>query len=270
MAIKNLDVLEKFIKLPEGKKISDLIADEKEHELELNTDLKVFDSQEDYNTLMENKKKEFETSGREKLLKSMRDESELSYEGVKDPKKYTEALTAKVTAAALEGAKVEPNKKIEELETSLTGLRGTITKQEEKITGLNSSIAKSETASSIDKLISGTLPVKTLIPKDEVVYLIGKKVDLRIEEGKMLLFQNGVVVKDHLENPVDPTEHLKELAAVYAVAPSGGNGGGDEGGGSKSNYASFVKEMTANGINEGGEAFQKEAMKREEAGTLVM
>lgn len=270
MSIKNLDALEKFITLPEGKKLSDLISDEEEHEVSINEKLKIFDTEEDFNTLIENKKKEFETAGREKLLKSMRDNAELKYEGVKDPNKFTEALIAKIKTETLESAKIEPDKKIQELESDLSGLRGQITKKDEEITGLNDTIKQTGTASSISELIRSALPEKTLIPKEEVVQLVGGKVDLRFEDGKALLFENGEVVKDNLANPVNPLDRLKELSAPYAVAVSGGTGGGDEGGGNKSSYDSFAKEMKAKGVNEGSEEFQKEVIKRTEAGTLTI
>ena len=95
MAIENRDALEKFVILPDGKKLSDLLASEEKHEIKLNDTLKIFE-EDSYKTLIDNHISEAETAGKEKLLKEMRDASELKYEGVKDPKKFVEALTSKV------------------------------------------------------------------------------------------------------------------------------------------------------------------------------
>ena len=114
MGIENLNDLERFVQLEEGQTLADLINSEEK--VTLNLKEGNFYTPEEKETLIGNYKKDFETAGREKLLKKLRDENELSYEGVKDPAKLIEALTAKIKAQTVEEYG-EPNKKIESLLT---------------------------------------------------------------------------------------------------------------------------------------------------------
>lgn len=262
MAIENIDVLEKFVTLPDGKKLSDLLGSDEKHEIKLNETLKVFE-EEEHKTLIDNHRGEAEIAGKEKLLKEMRDASELKYDGVKDPKNFVTALTTKVKENTLEEAKIVPDKKIEELNVDLEKLRTQLGEKDNKLGEWENKWNDSQQDNKIDSFIMQAIPEKTNISKNEILTL-AKNTDfkLKFDGEKPTIEKNGEVVKNDLREPVDALEYLKEFTSKFAIKPEGGKGGGDDtttGGGS---YEKFVKEMKDDGKNEGSEAFTRELQKR--------
>ncbi len=270
MAIENIDALEKFVTLPEGKKLSDLLESEEKHEIKLNDTLKIF-GEDEHKTLIDNHRGEAETAGKEKLLKEMRDASELQYDGVKDPKKFVEALTSKIKTSTLEEAKIVPDKKIEELNGDLEKLRTQLGDKDTKLGEWENKWNSSQQDSKIDSFIMQSIPDKTNISKNEILTL-ARNADfkLKFDGEKPTIEKNGEVVKNDLREPVDALEYLKGFTSKFAIKPEGGTGGGDDTTAGSGSYDKFVKEMKDDGKNEGGEEFTRELRKRITDGTVKM
>lgn len=271
MPVTNLEeLLSKVVKVPEGQTLSDLINSDEEIKLNQNEDVKIYNS-DDFNTLISNQKKEAETAGREKVLKEMKEELALDYEGRKDPKNFINALTTKIKTETLEEAKVEPSKKIEGLTKDLDSLRTQLAEKENEITSLSGNITKIQTQSLRNELISKALPEKTVIDKSDVQTLITNSVDLRFEDNKPVIYKDGEMLKDDLRNPVDALEHLKGITQKYAVQSEPGGGGGDEpGGGGNGTLEAFDKRMESKGLSPGGAEYMKELGEAQSRGEIKL
>jgi predicted RNase H-like nuclease (RuvC/YqgF family) len=198
MAIENLNDLERFVQLEEGQTLADLINSE--DKVTINLKEGSFYTNEEKETLIGNYKKDFETSGREKLLKKLRDENELSYEGVKDPAKLIEALTSKIKAQTVEEYG-EPNKKIESLNGDLNSLRSQLEQKDAAYNDLMNTINKERENLKIDSVISANIPSNTMIPKEDLMLLFKSKHELSLDDaGNLLVLKNGEVLKDELRN----------------------------------------------------------------------
>jgi len=142
---------------------------------------------------------------KEMTMKELKNISGLDIEGYKDPNKFLSAYKDSI----LSEAKVEPNKKINELNASLENLRTTmqmeIEKKEQEVSGYRKKMK--------DSTISNTLLRK--IPKDLKGVTADQAAKLYRSERTLDLTDNGIVlmdgeniVKDKFEKPVNIEDDL--------------------------------------------------------------
>lgn len=217
--------------------------------------------------------KKGKTAGVEMTIKDAREKHGLEFEG-KTFDSFTEAFKTKI----LTDAKIEPTKKIQELETEKKQLQENYKTLESEYTGFKTTISEKETRSKKDNTLLSFIPTTGLKVNRDITLMALKNqagIDISFDEtNQMFITENGQAVKDNkLLTYVDPKQHiLDKLTALDLIdKPSGGNGGSDENkGGTASNYDKFVKEMEANGISEGSDKFGEELNKRVGNKTLVM
>lgn len=217
--------------------------------------------------------KKGKTAGEEMLIKTAREKHGLEFEG-KNFDNFTEAFKTKILA----DAKVEPTKRIKELETDLEKVQGNYKTLESEFNGFKTQITEKETRFKKDNALLSFIPQTGLKVNKDITLLALKNqagIDIAFDESNtMFITENGQPVKDNkLLSYVDPKQYIQDkLTALELIdKPSGGKGEGDDNkGGSASNYDKFVKEMEANNISEGSEKFGEEMNKRIKDKTLIM
>lgn len=159
--------------------------------------------------------------------------------------------------AALEEAKVEPNKKIVELNQSIENLRTKLSEQETKYSSLESSVETERTRLKAQSFIPD-LPDNIGLKKAEAAELLLKGVEFK-DDG---IYKDGNLVKDNMEKALTLEDFIKNSANErgWYEAPKGrGGGSGGSGGGSNGTpksleeYESLIK---AKGIHPGSEEAQ--------------
>jgi hypothetical protein len=210
------------------------------------------------------------TAGEEMPIKAAREELGLEFEG-KTMNNLLDAFKEKV----ISDAKIEPTKKIQELETEKKTLQDNFTNLQGEYDTFKTTVTEKENKFKKDNAILSYMPENMLVDKDIALTVLRQKAGLDIsfdESGKKLLTINGEVKKDELLNPVELSQdHITEHLKTFGLLPKkeGGNGGTDEpGGGNASSYDKFVKEMETAGSPQGSEKFQLEMNKRIKEGSL--
>lgn len=175
----------------------------------------------------------------------------------------------------LESAKIEPNKKVEELTKDLSTLQGTIknlTTEKESVMNEFNTYKKTQT---INSTISNLIPENTILPKSDMMTLISTKIKVDVDDNGRVygVGSDGQPIKDSttLEPlPIDKVVgNFFSENANYLKGSSGGAGGSDSGaGGGKQSVDEFIKEMKDKGITPNSEPFVKEMNERIKVGTL--
>jgi len=246
--IKNLNELAKFVK-GDADVLQKAIESKEEVSLEFVDGS--FVSDDELTTLKENvfkdSKKVHEGVGYDFAMKDLKKDFEIELEG-KDRKKITEAIRTKI----ITDAKMEPNKKVDELSLSLKNLQtqyetdlGLKTKE---IDGLNGRLR--------DHQINGDLT--DYIPEgltgiDVKDFMTVAKTTAKFEyDNNVLVVKKGdTILKDKLEMPISPKDYLTELATNKKWLQSAGRGAGDDTGatGTYKNINEVYKHMEDNKID---------------------
>jgi hypothetical protein len=215
--------------------------------------------------LADDEYKKGKTAGSEMLIKEAREKYELDFEG-KTIENFADAFKTKIE----KDSKIEPSKKIQELEADKAKLQGNLNTLQGEFETFKTTITEKETRSKKDNAILSQLPDNLIVDKDIALLTLKQKAGLDIdfnEDGKKVITVNGAIQKDETTlSPIEIskdylTDKLKSLGLVKQK--EGGSGGGDEpGGGAAGSYDKFVKEMAANGKAEGSEEFNIEMNKR--------
>lgn len=272
MAIKNLNELEKFVVLEDGKTLTDLLTAEEEVEIKLNDDL-ITRTKEAQETLETNIKNESfgkgETTGRELVLKEMKATLNLEFEGRKDPNNFINAFKAQV----LKDASIEPSAKIEELTKDVTDLQTQLTDSQSQFKTLQEQGQVKEQQSTIDTMILNELPSKekTGLAKEDLLTIFKTRNERELIDGKLVFKKNGETLKDELKNPLGVDAIVKAFSQDFIIKSNGGGDGGDETGNSQQgSIQAFMKEMEDNGIKPGSLEFAREQQKRVANKTLTI
>lgn len=175
----------------------------------------------------------------------------------------------------LEEAKVEPNKKVEELTKDLTTLKSTIAEKENLYNKVLNDFSTFKKTSVLDKTLDSLIPENVILPKNDIKTLLSTKVKLDVDANGNV-FGLGADGQP-LKNPttLEPLP-VKDVVAnffnenpQYLKAASGGAGGSDSSGGSNTNELSaFEKEMEAKGVRAGSEEFNMELNNRIKSGAI--
>lgn len=250
---KGIELLAGTLKLT-VEDLTQVLTSEDEKELELPT-LEVF-TVEEFETFKEtlkdshgkSKYDEGKTASREMLLKEM--SKEVGFENtIKDPNEFI----SKFKDSILEKAKVEPNAKVQELETSLSNLQSKLAEKDGEISKIQSENEARATKLKVQSLLPD-LSEKLGLSKEDTTTLFFNS---GYEEKEGVVYKDGKVMKDARENNLS----LEDVVSTFVternwidVKPTG-RGGGAQGSGSSSSlpktleeYESYIKEK---GINAG-------------------
>lgn len=235
--------------LPQGLTVEVLtkaLTSESEVDLEIPTGR--FLTADNEATLLDNhgKKKydEGKTVGSEVMLKDLSKEAGFET-AIKDSKEFLTQFKTNI----LDGAKIEPNKKVEELEASLESLRGVVTEKDTTINDLQSKI----TGISVNSKIKEAIPeLKEGVNKDDVLTLFKASYSIK-EDG---VYKGDTLLKDDLQNPLTVEQSMSSFLGGrdWIKKSISGNGGkGKTGGstGSIGSYSEFQKICESKGWNEG-------------------
>lgn len=248
-----------------------------EGEIKVDTEGFVIKTTEEQTTYESNfgrtKYEEGKTAGYEMDIKKGKEEFGLEFEG-KNILNFGEALKTKVLA----DAKVEPNKRILELEGDLEKVRANYTTLETGFNTFKSETTEKETRSKKDTYLLGVIPDQGLKVSKNITLTALKAeggVDITYtEEGKAAVTVFGEVQKNPTDlTPVDPKVFIGEkIKALGLVTEKGnGRGAGDEDGDDKvGGYDAFEKEMKAKGVDSGSMEFNEEMNKRIADKTLTI
>jgi len=271
MTIKKDDLasIEKAMKIEEGT-LQTAIDNDEEVEVKLTEDLVIFTKEED-ETRLNNIRAESKTAGLEMGIKEKRNELDLKFEG-KTLDNLLEASNKNAVDQALADAKIEPDKKIIELEGDKTKLQGTITELTDKVTGLEGNIKKTGEQAQIDTTLLSHIPENTTIPKGDIMLLFKSKHQVSLtSEGVMEISKDGEILKDDTRNPLLAKDVVTQFSDTFIKKPEGGAGGDDDpagGAGGEGSMEAFIEEMKEKEIPANSMKFNEELQKRIKDGTL--
>lgn len=153
--------------------------------------------------------------------------------------KSKEDFLKEIKSAALEEAKIEPNKKVAELQSSIETLQKQVTDKEDAYSNLETKMKQKELKLGVQALFP-TLPDTLGINGAEATSLFLMNHEVK-EDG---IYKNGTLLKDNLQNPLSQADAVKAFVAEkgWDAAP-GGRGGGA--GGSGGTEGGKIKTMEA-------------------------
>lgn len=235
----------------EADVLATAISDEQESDISLPEGR--FLKSADEITLLDNHGKRKYDEGKGKGLKEGM-EALGSITGIEFDTSKVDDFVSKYKSSVLEEAKIEPNKKITELQTSIEALQGKIAEKDTAYTQLEGSIKKKEVQLGVQSLIP-ELPESLGLTKQEATSLFFMTHEIK-EDG---VYKDGVKLKDELQNDLTKESAVASFVSSrgWASNPSGRGGGAGGSGGTKTgkiqsmeDYESVLKER---GLNVGGE-----------------
>jgi len=248
----------KTIELPKGK-----LVDPETHEIFTKKDLLKRD---------DNLKEEFQARGVEIAVKEARKEFGLDFQGSrKGDGENIRLLLGASNAKALADAKIEPEKKVQELTDDLTKIRQINETLVQEKNELISSNQIAESKRTIESSILSHLDGTYSLPKERMLTIFNAEHDV-IKEGDSFIVKKGgeTIKNDQTRDPLPLKDVVSTFSEEFVKKAEGGAAGGDTTGGGKSNLDSFIARQEKEGNPVGSEAFQKNMMVEVEAGTLTI
>jgi hypothetical protein len=231
--IENINELAKFVK--GGADVLQK-AIESEDKVSLEFIEGSFVSDSELETLKETRfkdgKKEGETVGYDFAMKDLKKDFGLDIEG-KDRKVIGDAIKKNI----LDTAKIEPNKKITELEQSLSNLQNTYnTDKQTWEQETNSYKGKLKDITVMSELQRNTPEVKGL-SVNQFATLARTEFEFDFDDNNVLIAKkNGHPVKDKMEKPIPVKDILTDYATQNGWFGSSGRGGSNESGSGSSEF----------------------------------
>lgn len=190
-------------------------------------------------------------ASREMLLKELSDKAGLP-ERVKDRDGFLNTYKETI----LKDASLEPDKRVSELETSLTNLQGIISSKEQEMEALQNSFKQKETRLQVGSLMP-KLPEGIGLSQNEATSLFFLSHEIK-EDG---IYKDGVKLKDNHEKVLNLNEAVETFVSSkgWNEKPTpkgrGGGSGADKttSNGLPSNLAEYEALLKEKGINVGSE-----------------
>lgn len=184
--------------------------------------------------------KEGKKSGEEMLIKTIKDEEELSFDGTtKD--QLIKALKEKISKSVGK----EPSAKITELETDNRKLKELVNEAEAKLMNETKNFAARLNGIEIENKIKAALPDKLAngLTRDQAYRLYKSDRDFtKIDSGIALVDPiTKEIIKDKKLNPISVIDDLKNFIESFGTAATAGRGDGDTNTKSRTNIESFTK-----------------------------
>lgn len=275
--IKNIEAVETALGLQPGEfKTMYESADEKELPV---ADYSI-EKKSDLDTRIKNLEKakydEGKIAGDEIVKKDFAKAFGIDISGEKSKKANVDFFKTEISTKILADAKIEPSKKIAELEADKQKALGMVGEWETKYTGLESSFKERENSYKVSEAIKSKLPasVKTKIPLSDMATLYGLKRNPKMDaEGRIVIHgEDGQVMKNEKTlSPLTIEEDMLNWQTQYLEAAAGGGRGGDNPGQAKQGtLEAFDKEMKDASINVGSQKYNEEMRNRIKAKTLII
>jgi hypothetical protein len=200
------------------------IKDEKEIDLKID-ELHSFTMAE-LTTLKNNEYKNGKEKGVEMAVKDVKEKLSLDFQG-----KTIDGLIEATTKKALEDAKVEPEKKVKELQEKLATVQNSYKEVERKLLDKESEISSLQINSEVYKHIPTFGENSPALGQDDILQLMkANGYEFKSENGAVIAYRGGMAVQDKLSNPVA----IKEVVSSFLIekkltaedkAPSGRGAG---------------------------------------------
>lgn len=227
------------------KEITEAIEHKEEQSIAVKTK-KTFTEEEweKYEDNIDSEKKakfdEGKETGQRQIIRDMKTQANLDYEGSKDPKKFIEELTKK----AVKDAGANPDKKIQELQKDVEKLRADIKTKDETITTLKTEKDRISVRDSIYKYLPDKLP--TGLTKEDAVMLLQNSHEFLVEEGKEVVKKNGEILKTKTRENVSFADAISDIVVEkgWTSSGTGGRGKGDEGSGGGVTDPKKIRKMS--------------------------
>ena len=263
---KLIESLAKMAKVTDVEAFAKALTSETDTDFDLGLDnlivrTKDEDEQVRENLLSESKTKNF-TDAFEIQIKNMKKDLGLEFEG-KRQEDFIDAFKTQI----LSEAKVEPNKKIEELNSSLEALRGQVSEKQSAYEQLQSSIENDKRKYKAQSLIP-ELPEGLGLNKEEATSLYFMSHEIK-DDG---VYRNGEKLKDKLEKALsfeDSVNSFIESKGWNKKQPTG-RGGGAKGEGQSGlptnldEYDNYIKEKGWAAGSQEANALLSEVVKAEQ------
>jgi uncharacterized coiled-coil protein SlyX len=229
------------------------IKDEKEIDVTIDEKLSVF-SEDELTQLKANEYKNGKSSGVEMAVKDAKEKLGLEFTG-----KTIDGLIDAATKKAMEDAKIEPTKQVQELTEKLKTVQSTAQELQTKLQEKEGEVSSIKAESAVIK----DIPTNTTLPAQKVLGLM--KMDgyeYKVNDGKIVWYKDGQLLNDKLGNSFDTKTIVGEYVTENKLsAGSGDEGMGGRGGGDGKPPASFTalsqikKVFTESGKNLQGQEF---------------
>ena len=277
MAVENInDVyskLEEVSGLEKGK-LQEMISSEENHKFDI--DSIVLRTSEDDDRMKSN----LRNSTQEQFVKDLRNNESLGISGFqgKNSEALIEAITNRYTSIKTDAIKdielpEDKQKILDEFVGKETQYKESINEWKTKYDTLQSDVLTKNKANSINSEFSKALTDEYLIDKKVIKLALeqkGFKFD-NIDDEFVVLNKNGEVLKNNTMDNVTYSDFVKDHVQEYIKKTTGGSGKKDEIVVPKDgSFESFVKEMQAQGVEEGTGKFQMELNTRIKNGSLKM
>lgn len=218
------------------------ITAEAETPITIAEDLQTF-SPTELTTLKQNEYKRGGQAAVEIAVKDAKEKLGLDFQG-----KTIEGLAEAVSKKALADAKIEPEKKVQELTEKVATLQNTVKTYEAQIAEKDQEVQTIKTHSEVFKHIPTFGENAPALGQDEVLQLMkANGYSFETREGKVVAVKAGHVVADKLGEAVAVkdvvTGFLKEKKLITEEQTPGGRGGGNPNPGGKASTLSELKKQ---------------------------
>lgn len=247
-----------LLKIDETK-LADALKSTDEVDIELTAGLQTV-TEEDLTRIKTAEYSNGKTKGIEIAIKETKEKLNLDFQG-----KTLDGLIEAANKKALADAKIEPDKKVKEMEADMTNLRSQITTLQGQITEKDGAVNKAK----IDRELFKHIPSfgEKALTQDEFIQLMRfNGYDFKFEGNDLVAVKGDEVVKDNLAKPLAVKDVIngfaKEKKLITEEEIVTGRGGSDGKGTVKFTKLSEVKAYyEKQGKSTMGEEFNNEVMK---------
>lgn len=237
------------------------IKDEKEAEVAIESTLQVF-TEAEVSTLKNNEYSSGKTKGVEMAVKETKEKLGLDFQG-----KTLDGLITAAQKKAMDDAKIEPDKKVQEITEKLTTAQNSYIELEAKFAAKEGEVQTTKIKSEVFKYIPAFGDDAPALDQEDVYNMLNSKgYTFKNENDKIVAYKDGKQVLDKISNPVDVKEvvtgFLKEKKLITEANVPGGRGGGNGAASSKfATLSELKKQYTDQGKSLIGQEFSAAVQK---------
>lgn len=199
------------------------LKDEKEVDVAIDDTLTVATDKE----LAGLKKKSYDegkVAGEEMSVDSVKKDLGLTFEG-----KTVTLLAKAVAKKTLDDAKIEPEKKVQELQEKLTNLQANYSDLEKQVAAKDGEVIKVKTNAEVSKHIANT----SVSPEKVIALMEMDGYSFNLVDGKYIPYKDGKELQDKLSNPFPLKDVVEKYISennltVQQQQQQGGRGGKDD------------------------------------------
>ena len=189
-------------------------------------------------------------------VKKFKNDLDLDFQG-----KTIENLIEAITEKNKNEFSKEPNEQLQAKEKDIQTLKQTLEGlMSEKETALNQ-LTEFKNQTTLSRELESNLPDDLAIPKEDMIYLIQKRLNPTFQDGKVVYKKGEEILKDSTTlDPLGTKDVLTNFFSEnkhYLKGLEGGKGKGDEGGSEGNTFSVFNEKMKQSGIESGTVEYNK-------------